>query len=266
MFFTIKQFIRLKLFEGWYKIRTYRSNLAIRKAFRESGRVSYGGVAFIAFLFFATATISLGSIYRGNDILGITSILREGKSGGVVEELLSFKPNISEKALALIRPAYKIVIDKKQRVLFILDKDYVVREKFPIIIGEKGGDKEREGDLKTPRGVYKIVEIKEDKDLPPMYGPYAFVLNYPNEMDLKAGKTGSNIWIHGIGGVANRMFTKGCIAVDDNVIMRLTEYIGIDTAIYIYPYGFEVPTDGHTVSGSVISDSFLYSLDSKVSG
>lgn len=59
------------------------------------------------------------------------------------------------------------------------------------------GDKQVEGDQRTPRGVYFTTGRRPDRTLPPFYGAGALVLNYPNALDALRGKTGSGIWLHG---------------------------------------------------------------------
>ncbi len=61
--------------------------------------------------------------------------------------------------------------------------------------GRAGDNKKREGDLKTPIGVYHITGHLSK--LPPFYGVGALPINYPNEWDRKNKRTGSNIWLHG---------------------------------------------------------------------
>ncbi|CAI6147276.1 MAG: hypothetical protein SPLUMA1_SPLUMAMAG1_01934 [uncultured Sulfurimonas sp.] len=57
-------------------------------------------------------------------------------------------------------------------------------------------DKIREGDLRTPIGVYKLVKKLSKVDS--FYGPLAFATSYPNSYDKYLGKNGSGIWIHGL--------------------------------------------------------------------
>jgi len=58
-------------------------------------------------------------------------------------------------------------------------------------------EKVAEGDMRTPLGVYFIGSNLDPKSLKDFYGAGALTLNYPNPYDLRRGKTGSGIWVHG---------------------------------------------------------------------
>ncbi|ARE80787.1 peptidoglycan LD-carboxypeptidase [Campylobacter helveticus] len=76
------------------------------------------------------------------------------------------------------------------------------------------GDKEKEGDLKTPIGFYELGAKFNPGDQ--YYGPFAFATSYPNLLDKVQGKTGGGIWIHGYpldGTRLDEFKTRGCIAL-----------------------------------------------------
>ncbi len=158
---------------------------------------------------------------------------------------LSNTPSSAEERKATPLPvvaekggSYLILVDKQKRRMWLYEKlpdRYFLVESFPVSVGRLMGDKKAEGDLRTPEGSYKVVKIKTDDELPSQYGPFAFVLNYPNEHDRKLGKTGSGIWIHGSG--ANRLTpdTKGCVELSNRNLLRLRNYIYKDIPVYIYP-------------------------------
>ena len=68
-----------------------------------------------------------------------------------------------------------------------------------------------------------------------MYGPLAFVLNYPNEEDRKKGRTGNGIWIHGTNPDSVPLQTRGCLELENINIIELGKYLktGIGTPIVI---------------------------------
>ena len=101
-----------------------------------------------------------------------------------------------------------------------------------VFTGKNNGDKQKEGDLKTPIGAY-MLEQKITK-LDPFYGPLAITTNYPNIYDKARGKTGSGIWIHGLPNDEQRdEFTKGCIALDNQKIKKLDKTINIDNSVLV---------------------------------
>lgn len=63
--------------------------------------------------------------------------------------------------------------------------------------GKYGVNKLKEGDQKTPVGVYYITGHLPGARLPDLYGSGALPINYPNEWDKVNGRTGSGIWLHG---------------------------------------------------------------------
>jgi len=95
---------------------------------------------------------------------------------------------------------------------------------FNVIVG-KLGDKEKEGDLKTPIGVYRLVSILNNVDS--FYGPFAFETSYPNIYDEILGKDGHGIWIHGkpLDGKKRANLSKGCIVLDNSDLVYLKKLI-----------------------------------------
>jgi len=91
-------------------------------------------------------------------------------------------------------------------------------------IGLGGVGKERQGDQRTPVGVYFVTEQLDTTRLHEKYGPRAFPLDYPNAWDRRLGRTGYGIWVHGVdpnGGVRPRRDTDGCIALPNGVLSEL---------------------------------------------
>jgi len=120
-------------------------------------------------------------------------------------------------------PSSMVVVDKGEQQLSYLEKHspLSIRHKYPSIHGEFEGDKETEGDLKTPEGVYFVTtRIYYPLDFE-KYGSQAHALNYPNPVDRLRGKTGSGIWIHSKGKPIKSQKTEGCIAIDLNHIEEL---------------------------------------------
>lgn len=101
-----------------------------------------------------------------------------------------------------------------------------------VIVGANG-DKQKEGDLKTPLGVYEITQKFTPPD--PFYGPLAFVLSYPNTYDKVQGKNGYGIWIHGspLDGSPRDPMSKGCIVLDNDTIELLDKTINPKKSIVI---------------------------------
>ncbi len=116
---------------------------------------------------------------------------------------------------------YVFLVEKMSQYLFVF-RGKKLLEMHPVTTGKNIGDKEREGDARTPEGIYYFTRIIPPKDLPKMYGGIAVVLNYPNPYDRLVGKTGSGIWLHGSDEEDRNNLpfsTRGCI-VAENAALR----------------------------------------------
>jgi murein L,D-transpeptidase YafK len=69
---------------------------------------------------------------------------------------------------------------------------------YYVTLGKNGIDKARQGDQKTPLGVYHVTANLPRKKLTDFYGSGAFPINYPNEWDRRQGRNGHGIWLHGV--------------------------------------------------------------------
>jgi len=112
-------------------------------------------------------------------------------------------------------PERIVAVDKSAQTLIMLERKSPLHEvrRFPCTTGQSLGDKEEEGDLRTPEGVYFVgrrINRKLDWDL---YGNLAYSLNYPNPVDRIMGKTGGGIWLHGRGKQFLPRDTRGCVAL-----------------------------------------------------
>lgn len=68
---------------------------------------------------------------------------------------------------------------------------------YYISSGKNGSQKLKEGDQKTPIGVYFVTANLPRKKLTDFYGSGAFPISYPNEWDKRQGRDGFGIWLHG---------------------------------------------------------------------
>jgi murein L,D-transpeptidase YafK len=99
----------------------------------------------------------------------------------------------------------------------------------PCSTGEIYGIKQKAGDKKTPEGIYFLNDEYEDKYLSDIYGKKAFPTDYPNFIDKKTGKKGSAIWIHGTNKKLKPMDSNGCIALENSNILKLSDFINLDS-------------------------------------
>ena len=158
-------------------------------------------------------------------------ILRKISLGFIILFFLSFLTIQAEEKVDLVR------VNKSSRRMYLIGGCRVIRV-YEISLGKNPlGPKEREGDQKTPEGIYTL-DYKNNKSI---YNK-SIHISYPNENDRKnAAKKGWNpggdITIHGQLGdaVSEGDWTEGCIAVSNEDIEEIWSMVNIPTTIIIEP-------------------------------
>jgi murein L,D-transpeptidase YafK len=95
---------------------------------------------------------------------------------------------------------YALIVDSRASRLFVFanaDGRARLVADYYVTLGKNGVEKTREGDQKTPIGVYHVTANLPRKKLTDFYGAGAFPINYPNEWDRRLGRNGHGIWLHG---------------------------------------------------------------------
>jgi murein L,D-transpeptidase YafK len=111
-------------------------------------------------------------------------------------------PTLIPKAVLDISTEYKNVfaVDVARSRLFVydnIDGKLHFKSDYYITQGKFGAFKTKEGDQRTPVGVYFVSESIPGPKLPDFYGPGALPINYPNDWDRYNKRNGSGIWLHG---------------------------------------------------------------------
>ena len=140
-------------------------------------------------------------------------------------------------------PADKILINKKERQLTLLSTGKVLKTYKIALGGNPNGPKERQGDNKTPEGIYFIDARNKDSRY-----HISLHLSYPNERDRRRARErgvspGGDIMIHGIKNGYSSVgelhaeydWTKGCIAVTDEEIEEIERFVPNGTLVEIRP-------------------------------
>ncbi len=99
---------------------------------------------------------------------------------------------------------------------------------YPVAFGKEDGDKVRQGDNRTPEGVYFTLHHIDGSQLPAKYGSYAIPLDFPNPIDINDGKTGYGIWLHGVDNASRieaARVTEGCVAFYNQDIYTLSKWL-----------------------------------------
>ena len=164
-----------------------------------------------------------------------------------------FRPAVSladnwEACMAQPAPKFFYVADKSRKLLFQMEEKGgapALAREFECIHGRVEGDKQKEGDLKTPEGVYFITKVITQKLDYMEYGPYAVALNYPNPADRLRKKTGGGIWLHSKGQKITGITTRGCLAIDKGEIMEIAPLLKPGTPVIVAEKAVGAPFFGN---------------------
>lgn len=133
------------------------------------------------------------------------------------------------------RVKHAIAIDAARSRLYLFEntaEGLKLLADYYISVGKSGIEKSLEGDLRTPLGVYFVTGNLNPKSLKDFYGSGALPINYPNQLDVKRGKTGGGIWLHGTPPTqfsrAPRS-TDGCVVLANPDLQRIIRTIEIRT-------------------------------------
>jgi murein L,D-transpeptidase YafK len=103
---------------------------------------------------------------------------------------------------------------------------------FYISVGKAGVGKAVEGDKRTPLGVYFVTSNLDRRRLTDFYGSGALPINYPNAYDVRRGRGGSGIWLHGSPPTQYArapQATDGCVAVANPDLEHILRTVQIRT-------------------------------------
>lgn len=128
---------------------------------------------------------------------------------------------------------HAIIVDASKSRLYLFanrDGKPQLLVDFYISVGKQGVGKLRQGDQKTPLGVYQATRFIADDKLPDFYGSGAFPLDYPNNWDRRLGRTGYGIWLHGTPwNTYSRppRASDGCVAISNDDFAALVPFVDI---------------------------------------
>jgi hypothetical protein len=142
-----------------------------------------------------------------------------------------------------LEPADRVLVKKSERRLYLLRSDRVIAD-YPIKLGiNPWGPKQREGDFRTPEGVYEIAARNPRSDF-----FLSLKVSYPNEADRDRARElgtrpGGLIMIHGQPNTprkppdyyASSDWTDGCIAVSNSDMVDIWLRTAVGVPIEIRP-------------------------------
>ncbi|MDO9194672.1 MAG: L,D-transpeptidase family protein [Undibacterium sp.] len=124
-----------------------------------------------------------------------------------------------------------LLIDARRSRLYLYentgDMPRLVTDYY-ISQGKLGINKLKEGDQRTPVGVYYITSRLAGTKLPDFYGPGALPINYPNDWDKINGRSGSGIWLHG---VPSETFSRPPLASDGCIVLANPDFLSLAETI-----------------------------------
>jgi murein L,D-transpeptidase YafK len=146
-------------------------------------------------------------------------------------------------ALTPLPPADLVVVHKAERKLYLMRGESVLRS-YRIALGLNPiGQKEREGDFRTPEGRYTLVRRNPRSDY-----FLSLQVSYPNDTDIRLARKngwqpGGSIMIHGLPNTPRhapdyyetRDWTDGCIAVTNADMVEIWLLTPDNTPIEILP-------------------------------
>jgi len=187
--------------------------------------------------------------------------VEEGRTGDaklllpLTKEVQAKRPLLN----VLVQPPQKpaIVVSKKQQKLAVVVDNEVV-ERTSCITGKKKGDKLKEGDQRTPNGVYFPLTFIDGSELSEIYGKGAFPLNYPNIIDKRLFKRdGHGIWLHDTNDTARRPYSSnGCVVLYPNFFEKIRRLIAFKETPVVIVEDFDY-TDPNTFNDTRRSIGFF---------
>ncbi len=140
-----------------------------------------------------------------------------------------------------------ILIVKNLFCLYLMD-GLDTLQVFPVALGKKTGDKEKEWDYRTPEGDFHINRIVDSStwehdfggdgrgSIKGAYGPW-FLSLYTGSEVTKTGKAWTGIGIHGTHDPASigTHASEGCIRLRNEDIITLKEHVYIGMPVSVVP-------------------------------
>ncbi len=206
----------------------------------------------------------LGHLIKGDILLARSRPLVT--LGNVANAPLGKLDDLREEAIARLKayrdkpptdyvPRYLLQMHPEQKYAVVVDTQkarlYLYRNAggqprfvadYYISHGKAGSDKVREGDKKTPVGVYHVTASLPRQKLTDFYGSGAFPISYPNEWDKRQGRNGHGIWLHG---TPSDTFSRppkasdGCVVLANQDLDALAKNLQIGTTPVIISNSIE---------------------------
>jgi hypothetical protein len=123
-----------------------------------------------------------------------------------------------------------ILVDKsRQRMILYTHNGYWQETaQWPCSTGKNDGQKQVEGDGKTPEGIYFATRNVTQPYIAARYGSRALPLDYPSRVDRHHRRGGSAIWLHGTNRPLMANNSNGCVVLRNEHIDHVAQYIELN--------------------------------------
>ncbi|MBW2617341.1 MAG: L,D-transpeptidase [Deltaproteobacteria bacterium] len=130
-----------------------------------------------------------------------------------------------------------LLVDKSLQTLFLYHYQADGRPEFigafPCSTGRGRGGKVREGDRRTPEGIYFFTQVFRDNKVT-IFGKTAYHMNYPDPFDRAEKRDGNGIYLHGTNRPLGSRATNGCVVMNNKNLDTLSRHVQLhDTPIII---------------------------------
>lgn len=209
-----------------------------------------------------TSTPALDEL-RYESQMRLKALRERPPQGAVPSEFLALSAQ-NKHAIAVDASRSRLYLFENRPTGLALVADYY------ISVGKSGIEKNVEGDLRTPLGVYFITSNLDPKSLKDFYGSGALPINYPNVLDSKRGKTGRGIWLHGTPpGQFSRppLASDGCVVLTNPDLEKIIRTVAVRTTPVVISQRLNWVTPSHARSnGKPFEDALTAWQNAKSSG
>jgi lipoprotein-anchoring transpeptidase ErfK/SrfK len=147
--------------------------------------------------------------------------------------------NLYKREIKEIQNSSFIIVSKEEMKLTVYDYRGNPMDCYSIACGKNLGNKEKQGDMKTPEGIFRICDIQKSSDwkhdfgdgkgeIEGAYGPYFIRLLTPGHQ---------GIGIHGTNdsNSVGKRDTEGCIRLSNNDITSLVNQVNVGAVVVVVP-------------------------------
>jgi murein L,D-transpeptidase YafK len=163
-----------------------------------------------------------------------------------------------------------LVAEKSTHMLYLYENregQAHLLKSYQMATGKNAGNKIFQGDHRTPEGIYFITDFIPKEDLlkrygkeGEIYGVGSFVMDYPNPIDRRQGKTGGGIWVHSTNDetrIEKGLDSRGCIVTANENLKEISQYIELDrTAVVIVHHLDYLRSDTWKSEARALENSF----------